>query len=209
MFYTNDLCWIDDPAQLKGMLKDIVAVYKPLAPKALRAPETLKYYISAAGEDVLTCGNVPSGTEGGGQESAQGAGINGLELEFIPTGFKFPLTFIYTYEGMARACMESHHLLFEGGMDKKELLACMIPPYQTNFSLEIIREIHNDCSGGKYRRRSDMTHFIAIFPNDCFYRESVLIPTRSGDVGFCKFFSMEIREPLPYDILAIGKTLLV
>lgn len=198
---TNDMRWIKDPKRLKCALEEVVEKYEPLA------PETLKYYIQVAGENVLTSSNTPLGVECGRREILQGADLDGLEMEFNPKGFKFPLSFIYTYEEMARACSRNHQLLLEYGMVKKELLACVIPPYQTNVPLAAIKEIHNRLSGGKYQGEADMKYFIAIFPNDYFDRESVRISTRSGEAGPCKFFSMEIGEPLPYDILAIGKAL--
>lgn len=186
--HVDDLRWIKDPLQLKDELLNVVEAYKSAQ------TETLKYYMPSAAE---------------GRTHVEVACLSDSEMELHPAGLTFPMAFVFTSKAMAVACKKKQRLLCKEGSDG-ELLACDVPPYQTNVSLAALREIHNSCSGGGYQGPTDMDYFVAIFPNEEFDRQSCKIEKRSGGKGLCKIFSKELYgQPLPYEaILAIGKGLL-
>nr|BAA03990.1 NgORF13 protein [Nicotiana glauca] len=184
--HVDNLCWIKEPTRLKAQLMNVVEAYKPAQ------PETLKYYIPSAAEH---------GTH------VEAAYVNDAEMELHPAGLKYPLSFVFTSLAVAKAYKETKHLLCEEHWDG-DLLACVVPPYQTNVSLAALRERHNSFSGGGYQEQTDMDYFVAILPDEKFGYQSLEIETRSRK-GLCKIYSRELGGPLAYDaILAIGKVLL-
>ncbi|MCZ7448272.1 RolB family protein [Rhizobium rhizogenes] len=186
-FHVDDFRWIKEPTRLKAQLMNVVEAYKSAR------TETLKYYI-------------PSATEH--STHVEAANVNEMEMELHPAGFTFPLSFIFTSLAQAKACKETRQLQYMAQSDG-ELLACAIPPYQTNVSMAALREIHNSVSGGAYQGQGAMDYFVAIIPNENFDYQSCQIETRSGGKGLCKIYSRELGGPLAYDaILAIGKVLL-
>nr|WML69207.1 ORF13 [Agrobacterium sp.] [Nicotiana noctiflora] len=186
-FHVDDFRWIKEPTRLKAQLMNVVAAYKSAQTK------TLKHYIPSATEHIT---------------HVDAANVNETEMELHPAGLTFPLTFIFTSLAQAKACKETKQLLCMEHSDG-ELLACAIPPYQTNVSLAALREIYNSVSGGAYKEQGAIDYFVAIIPNENFDYQRCQIDTRSGGKGLRKIYGRELGGPLAYDaILAIDKVLL-
>ncbi|QRM41744.1 hypothetical protein F3X89_28295 (plasmid) [Rhizobium rhizogenes] len=88
------------------------------------------------------------------------------------------------------------------------VLACMIPPYASDLSLQEMARAHNRFCPGSYTRSADVQCFIAIQLSSRFVEEGTCnVHGRNGLKRTCRFFRRPAEFFSRYDIVAIGPVL--
>lgn len=112
--------------------------------------------------------------------------------------------FIYTSSSRLRWFLENQCIARRG----ETVLACMIPPYMSDLSLQEMARVHNEIFPGSYMTSADVQCFIAIQLSSLFVEErTCILHGRNGLERTCRFFRRPAGFFSRYDIVAIGPVL--
>nr|GMD17091.1 tryptophan 2-monooxygenase [Ipomoea batatas] len=108
-----------------------------------------------------------------------------------------PPAFIYTSLDRWLRLVSNECIAWEG----EPVVACALPPYAQNVSLQDLVQAHNKVCPDTYKTISDVEYFIAIQLNNLFEETGAHV-LRSG--RSCRFFRRPPRQFCKYDIVALG-----
>ncbi|MCZ7445549.1 MULTISPECIES: FAD-dependent oxidoreductase [Rhizobium/Agrobacterium group] len=112
--------------------------------------------------------------------------------------------FIYTSYRRLRHFVENQCIAQPGDA----VLACMIPPYVSDLSLQEMSRAHNSFCPGSHTSIADVQCFIAIQLSSLFVEEGTCdVHGRNGLKTTCRFFRRPAECFSRYDIVAIGSVL--
>nr|GMD17086.1 tryptophan 2-monooxygenase [Ipomoea batatas] len=108
-----------------------------------------------------------------------------------------PPAFIYTSLDRWLRLVSNECIAWEG----EPVVACALPPYAQNVSLQDLVQAHNKVCPDTYKTISDVEYFIAIQPSNLFEETGAHV-LRSG--RSCRFFRRPPRQFCKYDIVTLG-----
>nr|CAB44633.1 hypothetical protein [Agrobacterium tumefaciens] len=112
--------------------------------------------------------------------------------------------YIYTSLNLLSQYVEGKTLL---RCYRKFVLASSLPPYRTDIPAEELKNVLNSILPGAYSMPHAVSCFVAILPSKKFTISMSKITTRGGAEEHFVVFSREENDIIPYDIVAVGKTL--
>ncbi|MGV1832243.1 RolB family protein [Agrobacterium vitis] len=112
--------------------------------------------------------------------------------------------YIYTSPNLLSQYVERKALL---RCNNRFVLASSIPPYRTDIPAQELKNVLNSILPRAYSMERAVSCFVAILPSKKFTISTCKITTRGGADEHFVVFSREEDDLIPYDIVAVGKTL--